>query len=109
MGYQRRVHGVLLLPKTISFFWNNRSSLRLILRIQIFTRVFLTFHFRQSFNALIFYIRDTFFGSKLRFFHANRASFFLFFIYLHFFRGMYFLSYNKKGYELVDACFYFFL
>jgi len=65
--------------------------------MQIFTRVFLTFHFGQSFDALIFYMRDTFFRSKLRFFHANRASFFLFFIYLHFFRRIYFLSYNKKA------------
>jgi len=37
-----------------------------------------------------------FFGFKLRFFHANGASFFLFFIFLHYFRGIYFLSFNKK-------------
>jgi len=86
----------LILPKSISFFWNNRSSLRLVLRCQFFTGIFLTFHFTYSFSRLIFYARNVFFGFKLRFFHANRASFFLFFIFLHYFRGMYFLSFNKK-------------
>jgi len=92
------------LPKSISFFWNNRSSLRLVLRSQFFTRIFLTFHFTYSFSGLIFYARNVFFGFKLRFLHANGASFFLFFIFLHYFRGMYFLSYNKKR-LWVSGCF----
>merc|ERR1719284_134851 len=45
----------LILPKSISFFWNNRSSLRLVLRSQFFTGIFLTFHFTYSFSRLIFY------------------------------------------------------
>merc|ERR1712134_111594 len=53
--------------------------------------IFLTFHFTYSFSRLIFYARNVFFGCKVRFFHANRASFFLFFIFLHYFRRIYFL------------------
>jgi len=94
----------LILPKSISFFWNNRSSLRLVLRSQFFTGIFLTFHFTYSFSRLIFYARNVFFGFKLRFFHANRASFFLFFIFLHYFRRIYFLSFNKKR-LWVSRCF----
>jgi len=86
------------------FFWNNGSSLRLVLRSQFFTRIFLTFHFTYSFSRLIFYARNVFFGFKLRFFHANGASFFLFFIFLHYFRGIYFLSFNKKR-LWVSGCF----
>lgn len=85
----------LLLPKSISFFWNNGSSLRLVLGHQILTGLFLTMHFTYSFDRLIEYARNVFFGFKLRFFHANRASLFLFLIFLHFFRGLYFLSFNK--------------
>jgi len=93
-----------MLPKSISFFWNNRSSLGLVLRSQFFTGIFLTFHFTYSFNRLIFYARNVFFGFKLRFFHANGASFFLFFIFLHYFRRIYFLSFNKSR-LWVSRCF----
>jgi len=88
--------GLLCYLNLLVFFWNNRSSLRLVLRSQFFTGIFLTFHFTYSFSGLIFYARNIFFGFKLRFFHANRASFFLFFIFLHYFRRLYFLSFNKK-------------
>jgi len=83
------------LPKSISFFWNNRSSLGLVLAHQVLTRLFLTIHFTYSFDRLIEYARNVFFGFKLRFFHANGASLFLLLIFLHFFRGIYFLSFNK--------------
>jgi len=84
-----------LLPKSISFFWNNGSSLRLVLGHQVLTGLFLTMHFTYSFDRLIEYSRNVFFRFKLRFFHANRASLFLFLIFLHFFRRLYFLSFNK--------------
>jgi len=86
----------LSLPKSISFFWNNGSSLRLVFGHQIVSRLFLTIHFTYSFDGLIDYARNVFFGFKLRFFHANRASLFLFLIFLHFFRRLYFSSFNKK-------------
>lgn len=75
--------------------WNQRSRLRLVLRFQILTRVILTIHFGQSFDALIFYMRNTDFRSNLRFCHRNRASFFLFFMFLHLFRRIYYYRYNK--------------
>jgi len=85
----------LSLPKSITFFWNNGSSLRLVLRHQVVSGLFLTIHFTYSFDGLIDYVRNVFFRFKLRFFHANRASLFLFLIFLHFFRGLYFSSFNK--------------
>jgi len=72
--------------------------------VQFFGGLFLTFHFSASFSRLIFYVRNVFFGFKLRFFHANGASLFLFFIFIHFFRGVYFSSYNKSSLWLT-GCF----
>jgi len=85
----------VFVPSSINLWWNQRSRLGLVLRFQILTRVILTMHFRQSFDALIFYMRNTDFRSNLRFCHRNRASFFLFFMFLHLFRGIYYYRYNK--------------
>merc|ERR1711981_240919 len=93
--FRRTRRNSLFDSKSISFFWNNGSSLGLILASQLVTRLFLTMHFTYSFGGLIDYARNVFFGFKLRFFHANGASLFLFLIFLHFFRGLYFLSFNK--------------
>jgi quinol-cytochrome oxidoreductase complex cytochrome b subunit len=87
---------LLLLPKGLSFHWNYGSCLGLVLASQFFTGVLLTLHFTQSFDRLIIYARQTFFGFKLRYCHANGASFFMLLIFLHLFRGIYFLSSNKS-------------
>lgn len=51
--------------------------------------------FLGNFHILIDYMRINFNGFSFRFKHANGASFFLFFMFCHLFRGVYFLGYNK--------------
>merc|ERR1711970_659261 len=72
------------------------SSLGVAYGLQVVTGLFLAMHYRINFKDLIVYTRDTEFGSMLRFYHATGASLFLFLIYLHLRRGLYYGSYNKN-------------
>lgn len=83
-------------PSTINYFWNFGSVLGLCLIIQIFTGLFLRFHYvsysYERFDSVILIMRDVWFGWLVRFFHMNGASLFFLFVYLHLFRGVFFFS-----------------
>lgn len=83
-------------PSSINYFWNFGSVLGLCFLIQIFSGLFLRFHYIsysfESFDSVILIIRDVWFGWFIRFFHMNGASLFFFFLYFHLFRGVYFFS-----------------
>nr|YP_009470633.1 cytochrome b [Mycopsylla proxima]AVF97054.1 cytochrome b [Mycopsylla proxima] len=87
-------------PSNISIMWNFGSLLGLMLLIQIMTGLFLTMHFcantLMAFESIIHISRDTNNGWMLRVAHANGASFFFLFIYIHIGRGIYFNSWHLK-------------
>lgn len=88
-------------PSTISYFWNFGSTLGICLIVQITSGLLLTFHYtsfsRERFYSIVEIIREVWAGWIIRLIHINGASVFFFFIYIHLFRGMFFLrSVHKR-------------
>nr|YP_009244968.1 cytochrome b [Amynthas moniliatus]AMO27092.1 cytochrome b [Amynthas moniliatus] len=85
-------------PNNISSWWNYGSLLGLCLVIQIATGLFLSMHYspniEMAFSSVAHISRDVNYGWLLRSIHANGASMFFLFIYLHAGRGMYYGSFN---------------
>lgn len=80
---------------SITYFWNFGSTLGICMAIQIITGLLLRFHYTsyatESFSSVVSIIREIWSGWLLRFIHINGASMFFFFVYLHLFRGIFFL------------------
>nr|YP_010890530.1 cytochrome b [Plegadiphilus threskiornis]WIM51536.1 cytochrome b [Plegadiphilus threskiornis] len=85
-------------PSSISLMWNFGSLLGLFLMIQILTGIFLAMHYNPSINlafqSVVHIMQDVNFGWMIRFLHANGATFFFIFIYLHISRGLFYKSYH---------------
>lgn len=85
-------------PINISVWWNYGSLLGLCLIIQTITGLFLAIHYTSSvdtaFNSVVHIIREVNYGWLLRTAHANGASLFFLFLYLHMGRGIYYGSYS---------------
>nr|BDQ43946.1 cytochrome b [Pithemera bicincta] len=85
-------------PNNISIWWNYGSLLGLCLIIQIATGLFLSMHYspniEMAFSSVAHISRDVNYGWLLRSIHANGASMFFLFIYLHAGRGIYYGSFN---------------
>lgn len=86
-------------PSNISYIWNFGSLLGCCLIIQIITGVTLAMHYTPSvdiaFISVEHIIRDVEYGWLIRYLHANVASFFFIFVYLHIGRGLYYGSYKS--------------
>nr|QNV11931.1 cytochrome b [Planorbarius corneus] len=88
-------------PISISIWWNGGSILGVLLMMQIVTGLFLSMHYTSdisnTFNSIIHIMRDVPMGWVFRFLHANGASFFFLFMYLHVGRGLYYQSYLTQS------------
>ncbi|YP_009536331.1 cytochrome b (mitochondrion) [Ornithodoros turicata] len=88
-------------PSNISYMWNYGSLLSMCLIIQILTGVFLAMHFSSdittAFSSVSHITRDVNLGWMIRAAHANTASFFFIFLYIHVARGLFFSSFYLKG------------
>ena len=97
-------------PVNISYWWNYGSLLGLCLVIQIITGLFLAIHYTAevdlAFSSCIHISREVNFGWLIRSCHANGASFFFLFLYLHIGRGLYYGSYGLLGVWLVGVLMY---
>nr|YP_009113890.1 cytochrome b [Gastrocopta cristata]AGC52855.1 cytochrome b [Gastrocopta cristata] len=87
-------------PLNISIFWSGGSILGMMLGIQLVTGLFLSMHYTSdisiSFDSVVHIMRDVPNGWLFRLFHANGASFFFIFLYLHIGRGLYYQSYSVQ-------------
>lgn len=85
-------------PVNISIWWNYGSLLGLCLTIQTLTGLFLSIHYvpniEMAFSSVAHIARDVNYGWLLRAAHANGASIFFLFLYLHTGRGIYYSSYT---------------
>nr|AWX90826.1 cytochrome b [Cymothoa indica] len=85
-------------PVNLSSMWNFGSLLGVCLVVQIVTGIFLAVHYLNyvevSFQSVVHITRDVNYGWLLRTIHANGASFFFIFTYLHMGRGLYYSSYR---------------
>lgn len=86
-------------PANISYLWNFGSLLGVCLIIQILTGAFLAMHYTPNvdfaFNSVEHIMRDVNNGWIIRYTHANVASFFFIFVYMHIGRGLYYSSYKS--------------
>ena len=84
-------------PIRFSIWWNGGSILGVLLGLQILTGLFLSMHYTaditNTFASVIHIIRDTPGGWLFRNLHANGASLFFVFLYIHIGRGLYYQSY----------------
>ena len=88
-------------PPNLSVLWNFGSLLGFCLVVQVVTGVFLAMHYTphvdHAFASCIHISRDVWYGWLIRAVHANGASFFFFFLYVHIGRGIYYGSYRMLG------------
>jgi len=86
-------------PANITYLWNFGSLLATCLIIQILTGAFLAMHYTPNvdfaFNSVEHIMRDVNNGWLIRYTHANVASFFFIFVYMHIGRGLYYSSYKS--------------
>lgn len=86
------------LRSNINYFYNGGSILGLCLALQLVTGIILAmFYIRDislAFESVEYIFREVNFGWLLRYLHANGASLFFIFLYLHIGRGLYYGSYN---------------
>jgi len=86
-------------PSSISYIWNFGSLLATCLVVQIVTGVLLAMHYcpsrEMAFTSVEHIMRDVSYGWLTRYTHANTASLFFAFAYLHVARGMYYGSYSS--------------
>nr|QRH18085.1 apocytochrome b [Sporobolomyces sp.] len=86
-------------PATLTYMWNFGSLLGACLVIQIITGITLAKHYTPNivlaFVSVEHIMRDVHYGWLIRYLHANVASFFFIFVYLHIGRGLYYGSYRS--------------
>lgn len=84
-------------PSNLSYAWNFGSLLAVCLGTQIVTGVVLAMHYTPqvdlAFVSVEHIMRDVNYGWLIRYIHANVASFFFMFVYMHISRGLYYGSY----------------
>jgi ubiquinol-cytochrome c reductase cytochrome b subunit len=100
-------------PKNLGFLWNFGSLLGIALGLQILTGIFLamyyTPHIELAFLSIECIMRDVTGGWFLRYLHANVASFFFLFIYLHILKALFYKSYNSYNENLWYSGIFIFL
>lgn len=86
-------------PSNLSYLWNFGSLLATCLGLQLVTGIILAMHYTPNvdlaFISVEHIMRDVNYGWLIRYLHANGASFFFIFVYLHIARGMYYGSYKS--------------
>jgi ubiquinol-cytochrome c reductase cytochrome b subunit len=86
-------------PSSLSYMYNFGSLLATCLVVQIVTGVLLAMHYcpsvEMAFTSVEHIMRDVQYGWLTRYTHANTASLFFAFAYLHVARGMYYGSYSS--------------
>nr|WPS93637.1 cytochrome b [Rhipicephalus haemaphysaloides] len=88
-------------PSNISYMWNFGSLLGICLATQIVTGLFLAMNFSSdistAFSMISHIQRDVNNGWLIRSVHANGASIFFIFLYIHVARGIYYSSFFFKN------------
>ncbi len=87
-------------PKNFNFWYYFGSLAMLVLAIQIFSGLFLAFHYKpdaaMAFASVEYIMRDVPGGWFIRYMHSTGASAFFIVVYLHMFRAMIYGSYKGK-------------
>lgn len=93
---------VISLPsrKSLTLNWNFGRMLGMVLGFQILTGTFLAFYYCDDRSGAFFSVQyimyEVNFGWIFRVFHFNGARLFFVFLYVHFFKGLFFSRYRLK-------------
>lgn len=93
---------VVVLPsrKSLTLSWNFGRILGIVLAFQILTGTFLAIYYRAdrllAFSRVQYIMYEVNFGWIFRIFHFNGARLFFIFLYLHIFKGLFFMRYRLK-------------
>nr|YP_010586067.1 cytochrome b [Apsilochorema nigrum]UZZ43803.1 cytochrome b [Apsilochorema nigrum] len=94
-------------PLSISYWWNFGSLLGICLMVQIITGLFLAMNYAANielaFDSVNHICRNVSYGWLIRTIHANGASFFFLFIFIHIGRGIYYESFTYMNTWLVGV------
>lgn len=86
--------------KTLTLSWNFGRILGIVLVFQILTGTVLAFYYTAdrllSFSTVQYIMYEVNFGWIFRIFHFNGARLFFVFLYMHIFKGLFFISYRLK-------------
>nr|YP_010586392.1 cytochrome b [Molannodes epaphos]UZZ44180.1 cytochrome b [Molannodes epaphos] len=98
-------------PSNITYMWNMGSLLGLCLMIQIITGLILTMNYSTNtelaFHSVNHIFRNVNYGWMIRSLHANGASLFFIYMYLHIGRGLYFESFKFTHVWMVGIMIFF--
>nr|UZA61311.1 cytochrome b [Rhynchothorax sp. JZ-2022] len=87
-------------PSSLNMMWSFGSMLMFCLMVQILTGLFLSMHYAAdiniSFDSMSHIMRDVPQGWLIRTMHANGASMFMFIMYIHIGRGLFYNSFILK-------------
>ena len=91
-------------PTNISYYQGFGSMSGLMLVVQLVTGIFRAMHYTphvdRAFASVEHIMRDVNYGQRLRYMHANGASFFFIVLYRHIARGRYYGSYaHPRGHR----------
>jgi ubiquinol-cytochrome c reductase cytochrome b subunit len=88
----------------LNYNWSFGSLTGVFLVIQLISGVFLSFHYIAeidfAFESVEYIMREVNYGWLMRYTHANSASFFFIFMYLHIFRAIFYKSYMKPHHRI---------
>ena len=85
-------------PSNINYLWNYGFLLAMVLILQIITGITLAMHYipeiQLAFISVEHIMREVNYGWFIRYLHANGASFFFLFVYIHIGKALYYNSYK---------------
>nr|YP_010192467.1 cytochrome b [Dipterophagus daci]QZO77423.1 cytochrome b [Dipterophagus daci] len=99
-NYNILINKIMLIPipNNINYLWNNGSILMTCLMTQFMSGFLLIFYYspsiNNSFNSIMYLMRETNYGFIIRFIHMNMASMFFLFMYLHISRNLLYQSFK---------------
>nr|ANE06281.1 cytochrome b [Ascaridia galli]ANE06282.1 cytochrome b [Ascaridia galli] len=94
---------ILSLPasKALTLNWNFGSMLGMILFVQLLTGLYMSCYYSNdaglAFDSVQYIMYEVKMGWLVRSVHFNNANFFFVFMFLHFFKGLFYQSYRLKG------------
>nr|YP_009243336.1 cytochrome b [Heterakis beramporia]AMR36303.1 cytochrome b [Heterakis beramporia] len=94
---------ILSLPasKALTLNWNFGSMLGMVLVVQLLTGLYMSCYYSNdselAFNSVQYIMYEVKMGWLARSVHFNNANFFFIFMFLHFFKGLFFQSYRLGG------------
>ena len=79
-------------PNSLNYMWGAGFTLAVVMVFQVISGLFLAMQYgtEHAYQAVVYIMRDCFFGWNMYNMHSYGASFVFFFLYIHLFRGFYY-------------------